>query len=387
MSILAKDPRERARIDAAVLRYRVYSRRIRKMLYLGGVLQDRTRSVTWSYITGLSVILICFIQCVFMINFCRDHTDDLVLLSKAFSMTCSFIAPVLMAACFLVKRERLMELHETLNDLFERELARRRETVLATLYAFDRPSYILCFVLGSTVLLSICPALISIARQIVRHAKPRRYRLPVAAKFPWPAPTDGLPYYLHLVHQISACWWVMFTIGSVDSLFGYYAFQISSILRAMSARLANPRENRETFTELLDTCVHTHRRLLRCGHIMSDIWGLIIIRMLFANAILMCALIFEASPLTHLTIGQFFLFVSFMALKLLQTFIYAWYGSLITSASEHFREGIYFSEWPDSSLDRDVRVNVIVTMMQKPMIIRVLKLSSVDVGMFTNVST
>ncbi|XP_011878600.1 PREDICTED: odorant receptor 4-like [Vollenhovia emeryi] len=386
MNILASDHPEQAKVDATVLRYRVYTRRIRRMLCLGGVLQDRTRSAAWSYTTGLLVIFMCFNQCVFMINFCWDHTDDLVLLSRCFGMTCSFITPVLMSACFLVKRKRLLELHETLDDLFERELARDRQTMLATLCAFDRPSYMLCFTLGSTALMILCPSLISIVRQIVYDAKPRRYKLPFLAKFPWPVSTGGgLLFYLHLLHQISSCWCVVFTVGSVDSLFGYYAFQISSILRAMSARLANRRRTCEVFTEALGTCVHTHHRLLQCSHMLSDIWGLIIIRMLFTNAILMCALIFEASPFTHLTVGQFFLFISYMALKLLQTFIYAWYGSLITSASEHFREGIYFSEWPDSSLDREIRASVIVTMMQKPIIIKALKLSSVNVNMFTNI--
>lgn len=192
-----------------------------------------------------------------------------------------------------------MELHETLNDLFERELARNRETkaiMLATLYAFDRPSYILCFTLGSTVMLIICPPLISIVVQIVRHMKPKGYRLPFPVKFLWPAPIGGsLSFYLHYLYLISTCWWTICTIGSVDSLFGYYAFQISSILRAMSSRLANP-QTREVFTEVLGTCVNTHHRLLRCGRMLGDIWGLIIIRMLFTNTILICALIFEVSP-------------------------------------------------------------------------------------------
>ncbi|XP_012521357.1 odorant receptor 43a isoform X2 [Monomorium pharaonis] len=388
MSILTRNLRKRTTIEASLLRYRMYTRRVRRMLYLGCVLQDRTRSATWSYITGFLVILMCFSQCVFLINFCRDHTDNLVLILKCFGMTCSFIAPVLMSACFLVKRKKLMELHETLNELFERELARDQETkttVLAAVCAFDRPSYVLCFTLGSTALLVLYPSLISIVHQIIRREEPKRYRLPLPNKFPWPVPVDGgVSFYLHLLYQIFTLWWVVITVGSVDSLFGYYAFQISSILRAMSARLANPRI-REVFTESLATCIQTHHRLLQCGHILSDIWGLIIIRMVVMNALLICALIFEASPFTHLTISKIFLFISYMALKLLQTFIYAWYGSLITSASEHFRDGIYFSEWPESSLDRNIRTNVILTMMQKPIIIKALKLSSVNVNMFTTI--
>ncbi|XP_025074556.1 odorant receptor 82a-like [Pogonomyrmex barbatus] len=377
-----------ATIDMTVLRYRVYTRRVRRMLYLGGILQDRKRSAICSYITGLLIIFTCFGQCIFTINFCRDHTDNLVLLSRSFGLTCSLIAPVLMSICFLVKREKLMNLHETLNGIFERELTRNRETeetILATLHTFDRPSYILCFTLGSTVLLILCPPLVSTVRQIIYHTESKRYRLPLPAKFPWSISIDGnFSFYLSFLYQIFICWWMVFTVGSVDSLFGYYAFQISSILQAMSFRLANPRP-REVFAEVLRTCVQTHHRLLRCGHMLNDIWDLIIIRMILTNAILMCVLIFEASPFTHLTIGQILLFVSYMALKLLQTFIYAWYGNLVTNASEHFRQGIYFSEWSNSNLNHHIRTSIIITMMQKPMIIKALKLSSVNVNMFTNI--
>ncbi|KMQ97986.1 gamma-tubulin complex component 4, partial [Lasius niger] len=201
------------------------------------------------------------------------------------------------SACFLIKREKLFELHETLNDLFEQELSRDQETALATLYAFDRPSYIVFFTVASTVLLYVCPPLISIIRQIVHHTEPRRYRLPFPAKFPWTVPINGgFLFYLHFLYHLFVGWWMLFTINSVDSLFGFYAFQISSILRTMSVKLANLR-SRETFSEMLKTCVRMHRRLLRCSHMLEDIWQLIILRMLLVNSILICALIFEASQI------------------------------------------------------------------------------------------
>ncbi|XP_067216464.1 odorant receptor 13a-like isoform X2 [Linepithema humile] len=353
MAILENNPQthqKRATIDVLLLCYRAYTRRIRKLLYLGGVLHDRKRSAVWSYIMSFIVIFMCF-------------------------------------ACFLVKRKKLIELHETLNDLFEQELASDRENknVLATLHAFDRPSYLLCFILGSTTLFYVCPSMIFIVRQIVQHSESKIYKLPIPVKLPWLAPINGGPvFYLLCLYQYFTCWWMIFTIGSVDSLFGFYAFQISAILRAMSIRLANPRPN-EVFSKVLGTCVETHHRIERCGRMLEDVWGLIILRVIIANAILMCALIFEVSPFTDLTINQIFSFISYMALKLLQTFIYAWYGSLITSASEHFREGIYFSNWPDSKLDRHMRANIILAMMQKPLTIRALKVSHVNVNMFTNI--
>lgn len=99
MDIKANDPRNKqATTNASMIRYRVYSRRVRTMLYLGGVLQDRTHSAIRSYITGSLVILMCLSYCIFLMNLSRDHTDNLILMVKYFGLMCSFIAPALMVS-------------------------------------------------------------------------------------------------------------------------------------------------------------------------------------------------------------------------------------------------------------------------------------------------
>lgn len=100
MSILANDPQKQAKTDTLVLRYRMYTRRIRRMLHFGGILQERKRSIIWSYITGL-LMFMCLSHCIFMLNFCRDNADNLMLFAKVFGMTSSFIAPVIMV-CYLL---------------------------------------------------------------------------------------------------------------------------------------------------------------------------------------------------------------------------------------------------------------------------------------------
>ena len=95
---LRKQPSKRERIDDLLLCYRAYTRRIRKMLFLGGVLHDRKHSSVWLYIISFFLNFICFGQCMFVLNFCRDHTDNLVLLSKCFGLICSFISPILMVS-------------------------------------------------------------------------------------------------------------------------------------------------------------------------------------------------------------------------------------------------------------------------------------------------
>lgn len=95
--------------DVPVHHYRSYARRIRRMLYLGGVLQDQARPVLQSYVMGLLVIVMCFSQVVFVINFCRDYSDNLVVLSKCLGLASSFITPFLMVfqvECALCTRRR-----------------------------------------------------------------------------------------------------------------------------------------------------------------------------------------------------------------------------------------------------------------------------------------
>ncbi|XP_025263895.1 uncharacterized protein LOC105252748 isoform X2 [Camponotus floridanus] len=342
-TIEVNDLKKQATTDALVIRYRTYSRRVRTMLYLGGVLQDRTHSVIRTYIIGFLVILMCLSHSIFLLNFSRDYADNLTLMVKCFGQMSSFIAPALMSACFLIKREKLLELHETLNDLFERELEQDQETTLAILHAFDRQSYIMFFITTSLILSHVCPPLIFIIYQSVRHIEPKGYRLPFLAKFPWIVPINGgFLFYLHFLYHFFIGWWVIFTINSVDSLFGFYAFQISSILHAMSIKLRSNLRSRE----VLKICIQIHGRLLQCSYILEDIWQLIILRMLVTNACVICALIFEASQFTDITMNEVFSFIFFIALKLLQTFIYAWNGSSITSASKSFfRANIFAREF------------------------------------------
>lgn len=186
-----------------------------------------------------------------------------------------------------------------LNHLFEQELARdwdNKYVLLSSLHSFDRPSYLVCFALGSTIVFYLLPSMILVIRQIVDYSDSRIYRLPIPAKFPGPTSINGGPvFYLQLLYEYLTCWWMFFTVGSVDSLFGIYAFQISAILQTLSIRLTNPPAN-ETFSKVLGTCIETHHRIIRCGRMLEDVWGWIILRIFVTNAILICTLIFEVSP-------------------------------------------------------------------------------------------
>lgn len=175
--------------------------------------------------------------------------------------------------------------------------------MLVSLYAFDRPSYALICTLGLTVVVHLLSTIINaIIRPLLFHPTTVvMSKWPYPVKFPWSAPISGPFFYLQFLYQSLTCWWMVFTIGAVDSLFGFYAFQISSILRAMSTRLMNPRPD-EVFSMVLKMCVETHHRLQKSARLLEDVYGLIILRMILTNAVLMCALIFEASTVRKKTI-------------------------------------------------------------------------------------
>ncbi|XP_032690141.1 odorant receptor Or2-like [Odontomachus brunneus] len=79
------------------------------------------------------------------------------------------------------------------------------------------------------------------------------------------------------------------------------------------------------------------------------------------------------------------MFFSYMMVKVIQTLMYTWYGTVITHESENFREGIYCSNWPHVAGERSLRPRMIIMLMQKPMMIKALKLCTLSVEMFVNV--
>lgn len=183
----------------------------------------------------------------------------------------------------------------TLEHLVEEELTRDQETqalVLSSLHMFDRLAYSLVTMMCVTVLLFVGRPLISIVHQIVRQTELRNYSLPYLAQFPWDVPSNGFLFHLHFLYELFISWFMAIANGGVDSLFGYYIFQISSVLRTMSFRLTNP-PVKEEYLQLLRTCVNKHRQLLRCRAILEDVYGLIILWPVLTNAIVMCALVYE----------------------------------------------------------------------------------------------
>ncbi|KAL6259796.1 hypothetical protein P5V15_009707 [Pogonomyrmex californicus] len=289
---------------------------------------------------------------------------------------------------FLINRRYLIDYHGTMSDLFEEELKRDekvRRVMLAPLRRISTLAYTHTSLSITLIMTYLVASFVVIVRGIFHLHLPTNYTLPYSRGYGyfWTVPNNFLRHF-HLLFE----WWALITQAitnaSVDSAFGFYVYLLASTMRAMTFRLTNPLPN-DKYSDVLRMCVTKHLKLIQCRDMLKRIYSVIILWHIVTNAILLCAVIYEALQLSDITIRMVFNIISYSVVKLLQTFIYAWYGTVITNADEDFRNGIYFSEWHNSNLDRHVRTSILLMMMQKPMAIKVFSIS-IDVVIFTNIA-
>lgn len=198
------------------------------------------------------------------------------------------------ASFLLSYRDKVMELHETLRDLFEEELARGeeiRKALLSRLNEFLIPACAYTVAVSSTIILFLRPVIVRITKQLIRLQVPMHYGLPYEGKYPWTIP-DNFLYHVHFLLELLNLWFFLFTTCGFDESFGYYSFQISSILRAVAFRLESPLPGDEV-RSLLRSSVQKHQRLLRCRECMERIYGPNVFWMILTSTLLMCSLIYE----------------------------------------------------------------------------------------------
>lgn len=140
------------------------------------------------------------------------------------------------------------------------------------------------------------PSYIVIIRSLCHLHLTTNYTLPLTRGYGHllPVPNNFL-YHLHLLLETSQSIIGSMTACSVDSVFGFYVYQFTSTLRAMTFRLTNSLPT-EKFSDLLRMCVAKHQRLLQCRDTLEHIYGPIVFWHIITNAVLLCALIYDAMP-------------------------------------------------------------------------------------------
>ncbi|KAL0103976.1 hypothetical protein PUN28_016971 [Cardiocondyla obscurior] len=372
--------------DKRLQMYRKYQGFIRHVLIISGCWYMPTKSGKPRYYWSLCVLLVAITYALLNMHASYFHRHRLAIMMKYIGITISAFGVILKVGSVLINRSSLIHCYQTLKDLFEEELTQNdqvRAIIFSPLPTIRILAYIYSAILIAMMMAFFMPAYLSVIRDLCHLHLTTNYSLPISRGYGyfWTVPNNFL-YHFHLLFETSGAAVSSITACSMDSAFGFYVYQFASTMRAMTFRLTNPQPN-EKFSNVLRTCVAKHQKLLLCRNTLEHVYGPIVFWHTVTNAVLLCALIYEMSSLSEINIFSVSISLTYGMIKCLQTFTYAWYGTILTDAGEDFRKGIYFGEWHNSRLDRHVRTNVILIMMQKPMTINAF-FSSVDMIMFTN---
>ncbi|XP_011635915.1 uncharacterized protein LOC105426404 [Pogonomyrmex barbatus] len=336
--------------DKRLQAYHKYQRFLRGLLITCGCWYAPTKSGKSTYYWSVCILLSLFAFSSLSLRISYMYRHHLSYMMKNIGIMLTTLGSFFKVSCFLINRRSLINYHRTLSSLFEEELTQNEKVRTVMLSPLRTISTLAYTYSGCTITLSmtyLMPTFIVIIRGIFHLHLPTNYSLPYSRGYGylWTVPTGFLRHF-HLLFEICIIMMQCITTTGVDSVFGFYIYLLSSTMRAMTFRLTNPLPN-DKFSDVLRVCVAKHLKLIQCRDTLKRVYSLIILWHIVTNAVLLCALIFEAMQ------------------------------------DEDFRKGVYFSEWPNSSLNHHVRTNILLIMMQKPMTIKVFS-ASVDVVMFTN---
>ncbi|XP_071638076.1 uncharacterized protein [Temnothorax longispinosus] len=366
--------------------YRTYQRFQRIVLIICGCWYMPTKSGKIRYYWSVCMLLVMSMYVTLSWRISYIHRHNLVLMIKYIGVGTGAVGAILKVGNFLLNRRSLIKYHRTLNDLFEEELARNEKTqtiMLSFLPTMCIMAYTYSAIMLILVLAYFVPPYLVIIRGLCHLRLTTNYTLPITRGYGhfWPVSNNFL-YNFHLLLETSLASLSSTTAASVECAFGFHVYQFASTMHAMTFRLTNPLPN-EKFSDVLKTCVEKHQKLMQCRDTLEHNYGPLVFWHIVSNAVLLCSLMNEVMS-SSFNVKNLTEFMTFALMKLFQAFIYAWYGTVLTNASEDFRKGIYFGEWPNSELDRHVRTNIILMMMQKPMTINAF-VTPVEVIMFTNI--
>ncbi|KAG5333784.1 OR49A protein, partial [Acromyrmex heyeri] len=374
-------------IDKRLKAYRTYKRFFRTLLIINGCWYMPTKSGKLMYYWSICVFLSMIIYTMISLHMSYVVRHNIKIMVKFVEVALSGFSAIIKVLSFKINRDSLINYHRTLNDLFEEELMQNEKVqtiIFSSLRAISTLAYIyFVFLIGIIVAYSRSSYIYMIQNLLYFHL-PTNYTLPLSRGFGWfwTVP-DNFLYHIHMFYETGLITLSCMMACGIDSAFGFYVYQISSI-RAMMFALTNPLST-EKFSDLLRTCAVKHQKLLQCRNTLEHVYGPIVFWHIVSNAVLLCFLIYDFTSLSEFTFYDVSSSIVYAVVKLLQTFIYSWYGTFLTNAGEEFRKEIYFSKWLNSNLDCHVRTNVILMMMQKPMTVNAV-FSPVNVTMFTNVS-
>ncbi|KAL0103986.1 hypothetical protein PUN28_016974 [Cardiocondyla obscurior] len=284
-------------IDKEMQEYRTYQRFIRNLLISCGCWHVPTKFNKLKYCWSIYNILILIIYVLINITAVYKLRHNFYHMMNNFGVTISAAGAVIKVIIFFVNRKLLINYHRTLNNIFEEELERNekiRRMILSSLHKISTVAYMYSLILVLLILGYSTPTFLFIIRGLCSFNLTTNYILPLTKGYGyfWTVPKNFL-YHFYFLFEMSLVISSSCTASSVDNAFGFYVYQISSTLRAMTFRITNLLPN-EKYTDVLKACVAKHQILQPCRDTLEHIYGPIIFWHVITNALLLCSLIYQA---------------------------------------------------------------------------------------------
>ncbi|THK32874.1 odorant receptor 47a [Diachasma alloeum] len=267
---------------------------------------------------------------------------------------------------------RGMSIGTTLSD------ERMRKLMLAGATTVRRICFIIVFTIGLGVVVFILTPSMSIINQKRHGVQPVKYSLIYPALYPWDPSEYGVLYQIHFIIDILASVSMFCVTCGVDGLFALYIFQMTGQLRIMSYRLTHLNEE-ENIQIVIKECSQQYQILLKCRDSIEDIFGPLVLWMMGTNAIVLCALMFQLSQMTSISIVRGIFIINYLIMKTVQTYIYTWSGTSLITQSEKYHQAVYDINWLGK---RTIMSSIIIMLNQRPLYLKPFGFSVISMNMF-----
>ncbi|THK32875.1 odorant receptor 22c isoform X1 [Diachasma alloeum] len=361
---------------AACLSFR---RKIKALLYVSGLWLPEKLGSFYGLLPFVFAI-VSAITSFGILALVSHHITRVPVVVRGMSVGTSLLCVILKIFCVISQRKRAIELHEILDHYFSRVLSDEHMTnlMLTGIFTLRRICFTLFFASSFTVFLNFVTPTIDIINQKRNGVQPIKYSLIYPGVYPWDTVQYGVIHQIHFIIEILASVSLFCVTCGVDGLFAFYVFQVTGQLRVMSHRLTHV-EEKNNIQIVIRECSQQYRMLLKCLDSMDDIFGPFVLWMMATNAIVLCALIFQLSQITNISIFRVIFILTYLTMKMTQTFIYTWSGTSLIHQSEKYLEAIYEIDWFGK---KTIMSSIIIMLCQRPLRLKPFGFSVISMNVF-----
>ncbi|THK32883.1 odorant receptor 13a isoform X2 [Diachasma alloeum] len=358
-------------------------RKIKLCMLINGTWPVQNPSIFYRAISIFTITSTAILG-ILLFRFAFANLANLSLMVKGFSLGTSFISLALKVALFRSFKGTTMELYTILHEYYTKSLAdeKSRDLVLKNISGFQRLiSLLTVYVTTGCVMYTITPV-IYIAVQLRHHVDSIKYILPVTALYPWEVKPGGFLYVITYIFETFNIWVIYTVTLGMDPLFAYSIFQIIGQLRVLQHQMLNFSQS-DNLNELVRRWVVKYQILKECCEKLQKMYGPVILWQITTNSAVICTILFQVSQGKG-SLAKYILIFAYSGGKIIQTYLYAWSGTQLTSESEALSDSVYFSDW--MSRDRQAfRTSILIILTQQPLKIIAAQWITVSLDMFITV--